>query len=495
MGIGLLSLVSVGKENIYLSTQPEITFFKIAYKRYTNFSTEMIAQYFKTIPDFSRRVTVNISKNADLLGKCYLFVKLPDIITSNHSVLPNGIKQFAWNKKVGLSIIRYIDLEIGGVLIERNYNDWLNIWYELTISIGKKTAYDKLIGNIELLYNFSNGKKTFGLYIPLNFWFCQDSGLSLPLVSMIHNDIKIHVEFNDFSICFRESPTHYINIIEPFCLFKVGELINQNIDGLLVIAEFVYFDYQNQNIYYNKIKSDFQIPNVDNNIRYVITGTQSLFEANIKSNTNVIQDENYFRFNTPSLLDAYLLVNYIYLDNEERFNFINNSHQYLITTIQNIQETVAYSTNIGYKIPFINSNKIIFWRCQLISNYISNDLFNYSLFPIGTNNDSIIDKEVLIFNSIERMQLNNNIHYTNLQIYLNKYCSSQSGINMFSFCLNPIEYQPSGSINFSQIDDIYIQFTLNKNINYQNTVGIRAYGLQYNIFKINNGLGGLAFFL
>ena len=81
MGIGLLNLVSIGKENIYLSVEPEITYFKIAYKRYSNFSTETIAQYFKTIPDFGRKVTVNISKTADLLGQIYLYVKLPDIIS------------------------------------------------------------------------------------------------------------------------------------------------------------------------------------------------------------------------------------------------------------------------------------------------------------------------------------------------------------------------------------------------------------------------------
>jgi hypothetical protein len=79
MGSGLLILVSVGKENIYLSSQPDITYFKIAYKRYSNFSIETVAQYFKTIPDFGRRVTVNISKNADLLSQIYLFVSLPDI--------------------------------------------------------------------------------------------------------------------------------------------------------------------------------------------------------------------------------------------------------------------------------------------------------------------------------------------------------------------------------------------------------------------------------
>jgi len=105
MGLGLLILVSVGKENIYLSTQPEITFFKIAYKRYTNFSIETVAQYFMNTPDFGRRVTVNISKNADLLGQIYIYVNLPDIIRSNPSVLPSDIKKFAWVKKVGFAEI------------------------------------------------------------------------------------------------------------------------------------------------------------------------------------------------------------------------------------------------------------------------------------------------------------------------------------------------------------------------------------------------------
>ena len=140
MTLGLLILVSVGKENIYLSTEPEITFFKIAYKRYTNFSIETVAQYFKTTPDFGRRVTVNISKNADLLSTCYLYVSLPDIINSNPSTLPSNIKKFAWNSKIGLAIVNYFELEIGGVMIERNYSDWLNIWYELKNNIGKKKS-------------------------------------------------------------------------------------------------------------------------------------------------------------------------------------------------------------------------------------------------------------------------------------------------------------------------------------------------------------------
>ena len=136
MALGLLLLVSVGKENLYLSGQPEITFFKIAYKRYTNYSIEPTPQYFKTTPDFGRRCTVNISKNADLLGKIYLYVELPTIQLENHSLLPRGIKQFSWVEKIGIALINFIEIEIGGVIVDRHYSDWINIWHELTNSMG-----------------------------------------------------------------------------------------------------------------------------------------------------------------------------------------------------------------------------------------------------------------------------------------------------------------------------------------------------------------------
>lgn len=494
MGLGLLLLVSVGKENIYLSTQPDITFFKVAYKRYTNFSTETVAQYFKTTPDFSRRVTVNISKNADLLGQIYIYVTLPDIIQSSSTTLPVNVKQFAWVKKVGLALINYVDLEIGGILIERQYGDWLNIWYELTNNYGKVSAYNKMIGNIELLTSFTNGKTSYGLNIPLNFWFCQDSGLALPLIAMIHNDIKLHVEFNDFNNTYIESPTNYITVSEPFCLFKYGEIIKQTVNGNIVVGEFIYYDNINQYIYYNKLVGDFLIP-ITADPRYIITGNDTLFQTNITPNSILITDESYFRFNTPSLIDAYLLVNYIYLDNEERFNFLNKTHQYLIPMVQNIAEQTFYSINVAYKIPFINPNKIIFWVAQLVSNINSNDLFNYTLYPITNTQDSIINKETIVLNSINRMQPDNVLMYTNLQIYLNNFVSSANGINMYAFSLNPLDYQPSGTSNFSQIDDMYIQFSLNKNINYQNTIVIRGYGLQYNLFKVTDGLGGLGYFV
>ena len=165
MALGLLLLVSVGKENLYLSAQPEITFFKISYKRHTNYSIEPTPQYFKTTPDFGRRCTVNISKNADLLGSAYLYVELPTIPLESHSTLPRGIKQFAWDEKIGIALINFIELEIGGIIVDRHYSDWINIWHELSKSYGNTRGYNNMIRNLPELTDFSNGKSTYIIYI------------------------------------------------------------------------------------------------------------------------------------------------------------------------------------------------------------------------------------------------------------------------------------------------------------------------------------------
>jgi hypothetical protein len=153
-----------------------------------------------------------------------------------------------------------------------------------------------------------------------------------------------------------------------------------------------------------------------------------------------------------------------------------------------------YSSNISYKIPYYNPIKIIFWRAQLLSNYNSNDLFNYTLDPISSISNKIIENEHLVLNSINRMELNKSEYYTYIQVYQNKFVSPPDGIHMFSFGINPTEYQPSGTLNFSKIDDAFIKINCNKIVNYQNPIRLRSYGIQLNLFRVINGLGGLGYF-
>lgn len=495
MGLGLLQLVNVGKENIYISTQPEITYFKIAYKKYTNFSIEEIPQYFKTTPDFGRRCIVNLGKNADLIYMIYLYIQLPNIQFENifNSLINKNIQKFAWVNKIGLALINFVEIEIGGTIIDRHYNDWLNIWNELTTKKGIKKSYNKMIGNISELTEFSVNKSSYILYIPLAFWFCLDSGLALPLVALSLNDIKIHVEFNDFNLCYKLSPSHYISINNNFCIFEKNEIFYQIYQNTKIIGEFIYFDKINKYLYYNPIKGKFIIPTTDNNINLVLIGSKTNFKIYIQTNSVVVQNNNYFKFNTPSIIDAYLIINYIYLDNYERNKFINKNHEYIIPLVQTVSDQIIYSINSIYKLPLVNPVKIIIWRALLLSNIDNNDYFNYTSYPYTDTYDYLIIKNYLVINSINMIDINSIEYYTILQKYQYKLNNEQTGIYMYSFALDPKEIQPTGTLNFTKINDSYIQLNMNSIINYQNPISIKAYAIQYNLFKITNGICGLIY--
>jgi hypothetical protein len=260
-----------------------------------------------------------------------------------------------------------------------------------------------------------------------------------------------------------------------------------------IIGEYVSFDPLTQKLYYNPIKGKFNIPKTEADSKLKLIGEITKFEMYITPNTVVVKDEDYFKFNKPSIITSYLVVNYIYLDNFERYNFLNNSHEYLIPVVQTLPEQIISSTNSTYKVPFINPIKFIVWRGILLSNISSNNQFNYSSYPYTTEKEYLINKNLLVINSINRMELNSVQYYTNIPIYQCELMNKQFGLYYYSFGLNPNDLQPSGSMNFSKIDDSYIQLTMNSLVNYQNPVSIRCYGIQYNLFRVANGLGGLGF--
>ena len=133
----------------------------MVYKRHTNFSQEPVKQLFSTSPDF-KRVSCTLSKTADLLSTCYLFIELPEVPINTNSL----IEKFRWTKKIGFNIINSIELEINGKIIDKLYGDWLNIWSLLSVSNDRETE-DILIGNLPSLYNSSNGINSYNLYVVL----------------------------------------------------------------------------------------------------------------------------------------------------------------------------------------------------------------------------------------------------------------------------------------------------------------------------------------
>ena len=183
-GGGLLQLVAYGAQDVYLTGNPQITFFKVTYRRHTNFALESIEQTFNGSADFGKRVTATISRNGDLIHKVYLQVTLPLLATGGNSY---------WVDYVGLALIKNITVDIGGQQIDKHYGHWMYVWNELTQNAGKKDGYKQMVG-----YNAPDDRAQ-TLYVPIEFWFCRNVGLALPLIALQYHEIKINVEFSAWS--------------------------------------------------------------------------------------------------------------------------------------------------------------------------------------------------------------------------------------------------------------------------------------------------------
>lgn len=199
MGGGLMQLVAYGAQDMYLTGNPQITYFKVVHRRHTNFSMESIEQTFNSTPNFGKTVTCTVSRNGDLLHKVYLQCDLPTVAT--------GSSGFSWVTEIGFALIDNIEIEIGGQIIDKHYNTWLSIWNSLTLSKGHLDGFNELIGNVSSLHGVlpstpaATGTNLTGqtLYIPLQFWFNRNPGLALPLIALQYHEVKFNVKFSEFS--------------------------------------------------------------------------------------------------------------------------------------------------------------------------------------------------------------------------------------------------------------------------------------------------------
>jgi hypothetical protein len=525
MAGGLIQLVATGLFDLFLTHEPQITFFKVVYRRHTNFSTETILQDFTHVPDFGRRVTCILSRNGDLMRKMYLVVDLPSIpqFKDDNNNLDSLFK-FAWTRRIGYALINRIEVEIGGELMDRQYGDWLNIWDELTVADRKDRK--NIIGDVPEVIDFSNGKKTYRLIIPLQFWFNRVTGLALPIVAMQYQHVKVNLEIAEFNTLRLITPTHVINIDNDFVNFDPLEVITQTVDGVTSTARFIQFDIVNRQMYLwrfsdngflsltetdlTKIQTEadqdaiLYARNPDGtlvNAKYLITGEQSKFQAmprinaaeNLATNTSV-------DFDNIVLKNAFLLVEYVYLDEEERVRFSQARHEYLMEQVLFNGEKTVNGLRSSYKLGFTQPCKEVQWVTQLslAQRTRLNQHFNYTNSVLNTlDNDAvfsnIILEETLLFNGQPRISFRDSEYFSYVQVYQNHSHSPNEGINVYSFALHPEKHQPSCTSNMSRLDNVQLQILVGPGISFENTAKLRIYGIVYNILRVANGISGLVF--
>jgi hypothetical protein len=390
MGGGLMQLVAYGAQDIYLTGNPQITFFKVVYRRHTNFSMEAIEQTLSGTVSLGNTVTATISRNGDLVGRMYI----------ETGTLTRGGTNLCANP--GATLLEEVELEIGGQRIDKHYGHWLETWAELTESnhngaegtiaaatTTTGTLFQRMAGMGGVIGAAANPAK---LFIPLQFYFCRNPGLALPLIALQYHEVKIKVKF--------------------------GTAAGLNDDGASTLA----------------------------------------------SNTG-------------------LWVDYIYLDTDERRRFAQQSHEYLIEQLQ----WQTFSSSSSMDLNFNHPVKELIWTGLPTTLGAASGGVNASAAtPTIVDTGSTYK---LVLNGHDRFAARDYRYFTRTQVWQHHTghggVSNADSIAVYSFALKPEEHQPSGTCNFSRIDNARLICGADESLN--------VYAVNYNVLRVMSGMGGLAY--
>ena len=488
MAGGLLQLVAYGAQDIYLTGNPQITFFKVVYRRHTNFALESIENVFNGVARFGNRVTCQISRNGDLINRVYLVTTLPELAAYGSALADT---QPRWVESVGLRLIQNVYIEIGGQQIDKHYSEWMYIWNELSLPVGKRAGYDKMVGN------------AVGASAPLH-------GSALPApVNALAGDIQdpttivgkylvLDVKANDPASV--SSTFNAITIASSHMTYNAAKIARDALsstggnDGIILKVDTLA----------NTSGARTEVPTPATKVHIplefwfcrniglalpLIALQYHEVKVNIDFETLEKCVSNYTSLPStkPELGDASLWVDYIYLDTDERRRFAQLSHEYLIEQLQFTGDEQVSATSTRLKLNFNHPVKELVWVVKKSTNIDWNDFSRGTANPTANpmisallqlnGQDRFAERPSEYFDTVQPYQ-----HHENIPV-------DTPGINVYSFALKPEEHQPSGSLNFSRIDTAY----LNLKMASADASSVKVFAVNYNVLRIMSGMGGLAY--
>lgn len=389
MSPSVLQLQSVGVQNLYLSENPEVNLFKYKYYRYVNFATEVVKLPLNEIANFNKKTVCDIPRKGHLLSKLHLHLRLPALVKTSGTYL-------SWADTLAYSIFSSpIELEIGGVIIDRLYPRFMDMWDELTnnMQLGK---YLMLLKSDNITSTKHNAEKIVDLMIPLDFWFTRQYSSALPILCMHSQNVRINFKFNDFL-----------------------DVVNYDGDPPLPV----------------------------------------------------------------NILDSNIYAEYVYLDDIILDEFQTQKHVFVIEQMQYNGDEIIPANNSIYNsvIKFNNPVKEIVFACASKENVDNNNYFAYSIL----DQQPIISEAALLLDGKQRFEYFPEIYYrANLPQQVHSVVPFKH-IYCMPFSINPQDNQPTGSITFSNFNDVILSLRLSLH-NPESYLYI--YALSYNILTIDNGI-------
>lgn len=450
MGGGLLQLVAYGAQDAYITGNPHITFWKVLYKRHTNFAMEAFRVNFTGSPIYGQRVVAVVNRNADLVWKTYVEVTLPDTTASKTGKAFDVLWTGGALRRLGYLLLKQIDIEIGGQIIDRHYGEWLHLWESLTANFDTSVKLDQMLGgNNPTLGGAASSIDTCHgrpnvLYVPLQFWFNRNPGLALPLIALQYHEVRFNITLADAT-------------------------------DLVTKGQWA-----------------------------------SVSQA---------------AANLPQVKDMALYIDYVYLDVDERRRFAQESHEYLIDQLQYTGQQQITTAQGRLDLTLNHPVKELIWVFQDERHVdCGSTITTTNGFTSPFTYNDIVDRAKIQINGQDRFDERFGDYFWKVQRYQHHtggafgpvsravvntsdagaatdglILGQNSPINVYSFAIQPEEHQPSGTCNFSRIDSatlVYDSITTGAAGTFPSKLfpyNFRIYAVNYNIFRIMSGMGGLAY--
>ena len=427
---GLIQLIAYGAEDVYLTGEPQVTYFKSVYRRYTPFAIESVQQQISNRPNWGTEHELIIERVGDLVGRIWIEAQMPDITFTPSDPLT---EVEGWIQSVGHYLVQEASISIGGQVLDRHYSHWMEIWQELTLKSEKDDGYGNMIGKDLPYYDVTEpvllDKKCVDrkLRIPLQFWFCRNPGLAIPLIALQYQGLTLR--------------------------FTLSSLER------LVLA-------RNQTDY-------------------------------IAPNTTL----------TASLPQLSVWVDYFFLDSSQRTKFAQNAHEYLI---EQVQVPVRKAVGSGGDLQEVSLGEVnhpvkeLIWLWERQAPPVvspakpasipPNDFSMGALATLPQGNpqdDSPLEVVDLLFNKTPRFNRRDGDYFRLCQPYEYHTRMPKNYIYCYSFALKPEHHQPSGTANFSRLNDVDFRFTFRSGVTQAPLMWMFA--VNYNILRVMSGSAGLAY--
>ena len=456
MAGGLMQLVAYGAQDVYLTGQPKVTFFQAVYKRHTNFAMENIQQTVNGSAGSSGRVSVTIARNGDLVGNMYVALT-PILPLISNLTSTNGSYDTCW---LAERAIAAVELTIGGQRIDKHYQTWFRLYAECFLGESDKIAYGKMTSAVTTAATTNSASR---VYLPLLFFFNRNPGLYLPLIALQYHEVRLDFDLTNY----------YQNYFST--------------NAVEVWANYVYLDTEERRRFAQK-GHEYLIEQVQHTGGDTISNSQETSSALVRLSFNHPVKELIWCYQNPATTATTNL--------NAMWNFSTGTANVQMSVSPIVATGGVAVGQLPHEIgcPHLFSNTLAFAGSGAYANAYWIEEGDRAFTAATGYEVGPMHQFKLVLNGQDRFKEQLGKYFNQYQPYLYHTGTPYTGIYIYSFALQPEEHQPTGTCNFSRIDNAQVAVWLKNQIIPNTAYNLqKMFAVNYNILRIQSGMGGLSF--